>query len=127
MKKKALMSIVLLIIGASAVFAQTINGVWRGPSGGIISIYDGKGVWTEVNDKNWKEAEKRGNVGIGALAFRSIKSAGNLTWTGQTSTVNNRTYAVSWGGNVTFTVSPDGRTMQAKYQDGGSGTWTRIQ
>jgi hypothetical protein len=129
MKKKVLVGLVLLtIIGVSAVFAQSINGLWRTAVGNVISIYDGKAVMTETNDRDWKEAERRGNIGIGAQTFRSIRSTGNLTWTAQVLTVD-RTYAVSWGENVTFTMNPDGRTMQMRTQGSatGGGTWTRIQ
>jgi hypothetical protein len=128
MKKRVFMSLVLLtIIGANTVFAQTINGIWRTAVGNITSIYDGKAVLTETNDKTWLEAEKRGNVGIGTVFYRNIRTAGNLTWTGQALVVTGSTYAVSWGGNVTFTMSPDGRTMQIQIQGAtGGGTWTRI-
>jgi proteasome lid subunit RPN8/RPN11 len=128
MKKRVFMNIVLLaIIGTSAVFAQTINGLWRTAIGNVISIYDDKAVMTETNARDWKEAEKKGNIGIGAQSHRNIKSTGNLTWTGQYLSVNSSTYAVSWAGNVTFRMNTDGRTMQVQYQGGtGGGTWTRI-
>jgi len=129
MKKRVLMSLVLLIaIGTSAVFAQTINGLWRSAIGNVFSIYDGKSVFTEVVDSGWKEAEKRGNIGIGSSAHRNIRSTGNLTWSGQWLSHNPSTHAVSWQStNATFTMSPDGKTMQVQYPGGtGSGTWTRI-
>jgi hypothetical protein len=129
MKKKVLMGLVLLIvIGTSAVFAQTINGIWRTAAGNIVSIYDGKAVLTETNNRDWKEAEKRGNIGIGSPIYRSIRSAGNLTWSGQALlVVNSSTYAVRWGGNTTYTMNSNGQTMQVVVQGGSNnGSWTRL-
>jgi len=129
MNKKVLMCLVLLtMVTASAVFAQTINGLWRTANGNVASIYDGKAVITEINARDWKEAEKRGNIGIGVQSHRNISSTGNLTWTGQYLGINPSTYAVNWAGNVTFKMNPEGKTMQVQYQNAtGSGTWTRIQ
>ena len=129
MKKRVLLGLVLLtIIGTSMVFAQTINGLWRTAIGNVISIYDGQSVMTETKDRAWLEAEKRGNIGIGVQTCRNIRSTGNLTWTGQFLNLNNSTYAVNWAGNVTYTMNPDGKTMQVQYQgSAGSGTWTRLQ
>jgi hypothetical protein len=128
MKKIVLMSLVLLtIIGASAVLAQSIDGLWRTAIGNVESIFDGKAVFSEIVDRGWQEAEKRGNIGIGSPVYRNIRSTGNLTWTAQALVVNGSTYAVSWGSNVTFTMSPDGKTMQIQGAGGSPGTWTRIQ
>ena len=131
MKKRVLLGLVLLtIIGASVVFAQPINGLWRTAIGNVMSIYDNKAVFTEIMNRDTQEAEKRGNVGIGSSAYRNFRNTGNLTWTAQALLVNTSTYAVSWGGNYTFTMNPDGKTLQMRSTDSnqtGTGTWTRIQ
>jgi len=129
MKKRVFLSLALLTIATtSMVFAQTINGLWRTASGNVASIYDGKAVMTEINTRDWKEAEKRGNIGIGVQSHRNIRSTGNLTWTGQYLGMNLSTYAVNWAGNVTFKMNSNGQTMQVQVQDGtGSGTWTKIK
>ena len=127
MKKKVLLSLVLLtIIGASTVFAQTLNGIWRSPSGNVFSYFDNKAVFTEVNNNLWKEAEKRGTIGIGSLATRNLRSTDNLTWSGQDVTIN-RDYTISWN-NCTITLSPDGQTFELRVTGiQGSNTYTRVQ
>ena len=105
----------------------SINGVWKSTrNSDVLSIYDNKAVWTEISGTAWKEAERRGNVGIGALAYRNITSTGNSTWSGQTSEVNTSTYAVSWGGSVTLALSANGQTLTTTYSTE-SVTWTRKQ
>ena len=127
MKKKGFLLFVLTSIIVSGVFAQSINGLWRTAVGNVNSIYDGKAVITETNDRGWREAEKRGNISIGGQVIRNIRSTGNLTWTGQFLLLSSSNYATSWAGNATFTMNPDGRTMHVQYQNAGnSGTWTRI-
>jgi hypothetical protein len=134
MKKKVFLGLVLLVVvGASAVFAQSINGLWRSAAGNVFSIYDGKAVYTETNSSPVKEAERRGLLGIGSSGYRNIRSTGNLTWTATALLITERTYTVSWEreGGTTFTMSPDGRTMHmgdtfATNNSAGTGTWTRI-
>ena len=110
----------------------SIDGIWRSALGNVFSIYDGKAVFTEIIDRTALEAEKRGHIGIGSSSYRNIRSTGNSTWTAQAYVINTSTYAGSWSEDVTFTMSPDGRTMQLRNTNsssntGGSGTWTRIQ
>jgi hypothetical protein len=126
MKKKVLLGFVLLVfVGVSAVFSQSINGVWKTATGNVISFYDNKGVWSEMNVDRWQEAERRGIISIGTTAFRNIRSTGNLTWTGENMQISDR-YAISWI-NFTITVNPNGQTLQVLYQgDSQPNTWTRV-
>jgi uncharacterized protein (DUF2147 family) len=105
-----------------------IDGLWRTAGGNVDSFYDSKGVAVENNTRDWKEAERRGNIRIGDPVFRNIRSTGNLTWTGEWLGVNTtKAYTVEWAGNVTFTMNSDGRTMQARQSNGTTTTYTRIE
>ena len=126
MNKKILIGLVLLTLVGAMVCAQTINGVWRTSTGNVISFYDNKGVWNETGAAVWKEAEKRGVVGIGTTAVRNLRSTGNLTWTGQSMFINTPTYAITWI-NFSTTMNPNGQTMQVSQGDTQPTTWTKVQ
>jgi hypothetical protein len=126
MKKRVVVSLVLLIVvGTSAVFAQTLTGIWKSPSGNVFSYYDNKAVFTEINNSGWKEVEKKGNIGIGSPATRNLRSTGNLTWSGQDLTYNNN-YSTSWV-NVTLTLNPNGLTFEQTTSGiAGKQTYTKV-
>jgi hypothetical protein len=101
-----------------------LTGIWKSPSGNVFSYYDDKAVFVDINNSGWKEVEKSGNIGIGSLATRNLRSTGNLTWSGQDLTYNTRTYATSWV-NVTVTLNPNGLTFE-QTTSSGKDTYTRI-
>jgi hypothetical protein len=125
--KKVFFLLALTAIVVGGVFAQTLTGLWRSPSSNVFSFYDNKAVFTEINNIGWKEVEKKGNIGIGSLATRNIRSTGNLTWSGQDLTYNTSTYAVRWGDNITMTLNPNMQTFELAYPNGQKATYTRVQ
>jgi hypothetical protein len=127
MKNKALLSLVLLAIATTnMVFAQTLTGIWKSPSGNVFSYYDNKAVFVDINNSGWKEVEKKGYIGIGSPATRNLRSTGNQTWSGQDLTYN-KDYTTSWV-NVTVTLNPNGLTFEQTVSGiAGKDTYTRIR
>jgi len=110
---------------STGTITNSLNGVWKSTStGNVMSIYDNKAVATEISAADWKEAESRGNVGIGSLVYRNITSIGDLTWSGQRAEVISPNYTVSWGGNSTFTLSANSQTLTVSGIN--TTTWTRV-
>jgi len=118
--------VVVSAVFAPRVFAQTLTGIWKSPSGNVFSYYDDKAVFTEINNSGWKEVEKKGNISIGSPATRNLRSTGNLTWSGQDLNYNNKDYTTSWT-NVTITLNPNGLTFVQTYSgSSGKDTYTKV-
>jgi hypothetical protein len=91
-----------------------IDGVWESDHGIIISIYDGKAVFTNIDvDAGWREVEKRGNIKIGDSYYRNIRKTGDLTWSLQCQTYNTSTYELLDWRSGTITLSPNGQKFDA--------------
>jgi len=105
----------------------SLNGVWESDHGIVISIYDTKAVFTNIDAfASWQEVEKRGNIKIGASYFRNINKTGDWTWSFQAQTYNVSTYELlSWAPG-TITLNSNGQTFTANVPTaGGSHTFTR--
>jgi hypothetical protein len=87
-----------------------LNGVWARADGNVISIIDSNGYFTVI-DSDWQRVENNGDIKIGSGKFRSIRSAGNLTWSAQELTYNLSTYRVSGWSDCTFTMASNGNTF----------------
>jgi hypothetical protein len=137
MKKKVLLGIVLLaIIGASAVFAQSLDGGWERADGRQITI-SGSGAVTSVIGSPpgalQQDGVNKGYTRVGGQALRNLRSTGNLAWSGQTASIThtnsspNVATGTSWV-NCTITMSANGQTIDVTgaYLDGTStSTYTR--
>jgi len=96
--------------GTQPTPTYSIDGIWESDHGIVISIYDGKAVFTNIDAlAGWKEVEKKGNIKIGDSYMRNITKTGDLTWSYENLTYLNGTLG-SWLPG-TITLNPNGQTF----------------
>jgi len=105
---------------AAAPAANTsLNGVWkRSDNSETVTINGSSGVFSGLNKPEGlgKDTVDKGYFKVGGQRFRNLKSAGNLTWSGQilNVTYNSSSPNVATGtqwGSTTITMSEDGKTI----------------
>ena len=112
----------MLIIGCIAVPATqennnvSLNGVWdRGDI--VVTVSGNTGTVTQI-DPNYNRGS---NLRVGSTQFRNISRTSNLRWSAQ-HLFNNDSY-----GNITMTMSADGRTLRIHFQGFPDDVYTRVQ
>ena len=90
----------------------SLDGVWARDDGTIISVFDGKAVFSDIlANSAWKEVEKKGNMKIGDSYWRNITKTGDLTWKYENLTFNTSTYAIIGWSAGTITMNSNGQTL----------------
>ena len=108
---------------SSLLLPPSIEGVWKNDGGHTVNISGSTGTFMDISAAApWPSAVEKGYIKAGDLKYRNIKSTSDLKWSGQQLNAlhnNNIATGVRWD-NCTFTMSKDGRTLQA-----GNTTYTR--
>jgi len=96
----------------------SLDGVWERDDGTIISIYDGKAVFSNIlTTSAWKEVEKKGNIKIGDSYWRNITKTGDLTWSYENLVHNGNTYELTGWKPGTITMNSNGQSFTNNVPD----------
>jgi hypothetical protein len=97
----------------------TLDGVWVGKSGGLLTIKGSTGVDTKLGSDAWiQEAIRNGYFKAGQTGLRNLTRTGDRTWGGQRLVLNVMNRGVkrgtSWS-DITIFMSADGKSIEWDY------------